>query len=72
MEEKNKNLTDEQLSQANAALNRPWYDPLVRVGEASAFVKMPFVLRQRMPWKAQESSPSGEGGLSGAMTPSPL
>lgn len=36
------NATDEQLSQANAALNRPWYDPLVRVGEASAFVKMPF------------------------------
>ena len=36
------NATDEQLARTNEALNRPWYDPIARVGEASAFVKMPF------------------------------
>lgn len=34
--------TDEQLAQTNTALNRPWYDPIARVGEPSSFVKMPF------------------------------
>ena len=34
--------TDEQLTQTSEALNRPWYDPIVRVGEPSAFVRMPF------------------------------
>ncbi len=34
--------TDEQLAALNETLNRPWYDPLVREGEASQFVSMPF------------------------------
>ena len=34
--------TDEQVAAMSAALNRPWYDPLLREGEASQFVKMPF------------------------------
>ncbi len=36
------NATDEQLSVLNERMERPWYDPLVRDGEESAFVKMPF------------------------------
>ena len=35
-------MPDDQLARTNEALNRPWYDPIARVGEASAFVKMPF------------------------------
>lgn len=35
--------TDEQVAAMNAALSRPWYDPLLREGETSQFVKMPFV-----------------------------
>ena len=35
--------TDEQLAAWNEALSRPWYDPMLREGEASKFVKMPFV-----------------------------
>ena len=34
--------TDEQLAAWNETLSRPWYDPLLREGEASKFVKMPF------------------------------
>lgn len=34
--------TDAQIADWNQKLNRPWYDPILRVGEASALVKMPF------------------------------
>ena len=34
--------TDEQLAAWNETLNRPWYDPIVREGEESHFVRMPF------------------------------
>lgn len=34
--------TDERLAAWTAKLNRPWYDPIVRVGEERKFVKMPF------------------------------
>lgn len=34
--------TDEQITAWNETLNRPWYDPIVREGEESRFVKMPF------------------------------
>ena len=34
--------TDEQLAAWNATLERPWYDPMLREGEVSKFVKMPF------------------------------
>ena len=34
--------TDEQLAAWNETLERPWYDPMVREGEVSKFVKMPF------------------------------
>ncbi|MDO4836876.1 MAG: leucine-rich repeat protein [Clostridia bacterium] len=34
--------TDEQVAAMSAVLNRPWYDPLLRDGETSQFVKMPF------------------------------
>ncbi len=34
--------TDEQLATWNETLERPWYDPMLREGEASKFVKMPF------------------------------
>ena len=34
--------TDEQLAAWNETLQRPWYDPMLREGEASKFVKMPF------------------------------
>ena len=34
--------TDEQLAAISAQLNRPWYDPIVREGEESRFVRMPF------------------------------
>ena len=34
--------TDEQLAAWNETLKRPWYDPMLREGEASKFVKMPF------------------------------
>ena len=34
--------TDEQLAAWNETLSRPWYAPLLREGEASKFVKMPF------------------------------
>ena len=36
------NTTDEQLTAWNEMLNRPWYDPILRVGDVSPFVKMPF------------------------------
>lgn len=36
------NATDEQLAAWNETLERPWYDPMLREGEASKFVKMPF------------------------------
>lgn len=32
----------EQLAAWNETLERPWYDPMLREGEASKFVKMPF------------------------------
>ena len=32
----------EQLAAWNEKLERPWYDPMLREGEASKFVKMPF------------------------------
>ena len=34
--------TDERLAAWTAKLNRPWYDPIVRVGEERKFVKVPF------------------------------
>ncbi len=34
--------TDEQLAALNVKLATPWYNPLVREGEESSFVKMPF------------------------------
>lgn len=34
--------TEEQLAAWNETLERPWYDPMLREGEASKFVKMPF------------------------------
>ena len=34
--------TDAQIADWNQKLNRPWYDPILRVGEASALVRMPF------------------------------
>ncbi len=34
--------TDDQLAAWNETLSRPWYDPMLREGEASKFVKMPF------------------------------
>ncbi len=34
--------TDEQLTALNVKLATPWYNPLVREGEESSFVKMPF------------------------------
>ena len=34
--------TAEQLAVWNETLERPWYDPMLREGEASKFVKMPF------------------------------
>lgn len=34
--------TDEQLAAWNETLKRPWYDPMLREGETSKFVKMPF------------------------------
>ena len=34
--------TDEQVAEWNTRLNRPWYDPILRMGEESEFVKMPF------------------------------
>ena len=34
--------TDDQLAAWNEALKRPWYDPMLREGETSKFVKMPF------------------------------
>ena len=33
---------DEQIAEWNAKLNRPWYAPVLRVGETSAFINMPF------------------------------
>ncbi len=34
--------TDEQLAAWNETLERPWYDPMLREGETSKFVTMPF------------------------------
>ena len=34
--------TGEQIAEWNERLNRPWYDPILRVGETSSFVPMPF------------------------------
>lgn len=34
--------TDDQLVAWNETLKRPWYDPMLREGETSKFVKMPF------------------------------
>ena len=34
--------TDDQLAAWNKTLKRPWYDPMLREGETSKFVKMPF------------------------------
>ena len=34
--------TDDQLATWNETLKRPWYDPMLREGETSKFVKMPF------------------------------
>ena len=33
--------TDAQIADWNQKLNRPWYDPILRVGEVSALVKIP-------------------------------
>lgn len=34
--------TDDQLAAWNETLKRPWYNPMLREGETSKFVKMPF------------------------------
>lgn len=34
--------SDEQVAAWNETLGRPWYDPIVREGEESKFIKMPF------------------------------
>lgn len=34
--------TDDQLAAWNETLSRPWYDPMLREGEANKFAKMPF------------------------------
>ena len=34
--------SDEQIAAWNETLGRPWYDPILREGEASKFIKMPF------------------------------
>ncbi len=34
--------TDEQVAAWNETLARPWYDPILREGEATKFAKMPF------------------------------
>ena len=34
--------SDEQIAAWNGTLGRPWYDPILREGEANKFVKMPF------------------------------
>ena len=34
--------TDEQVAAWNETLARPWYDPILREGEAAKFAKMPF------------------------------
>lgn len=34
--------SDEQIAAWNETLGRPWYDPILREGEANKFVKMPF------------------------------
>ena len=34
--------TDEQVAAWNETLARPWYDPILREGEATKFTKMPF------------------------------
>lgn len=34
--------SDEQIAAWNETLERPWYDPILREGEASKFIKMPF------------------------------
>lgn len=34
--------SDEQIAAWNETLGRPWYDPIVREGEADKFIKMPF------------------------------
>lgn len=34
--------SDEQIAAWNETLGRPWYDPILREGEESKFVKMPF------------------------------
>lgn len=34
--------TDDQLAAWSETLKRPWYDPMLREGETSKFVKMPF------------------------------
>jgi len=52
------NATDEQIAEWNEMLNRPWYDPILRVGEVSRFVKMPF---EPTPEEAFEFNP--ETGL---------
>ena len=36
------NATDEQIAKWNEKLGRPWYDPILREGEVSQFIRMPF------------------------------
>jgi len=50
--------TDEQIAAWNETLNRPWYDPIVREGEESRFVKMPFE-----PTSAENFEFDSENGL---------
>ena len=57
------NATDEQVAEWNEKLNRPWYDPILRVGEVSRFVKMPF---EPAPEESFEFNP--ETGLISAYT----
>ncbi len=55
--------TDEQVDAWNETLNRPWYDSVLREGEESRFVKMPFE-----PTPAENFAFDAETGLISAYT----
>jgi len=55
--------TDEQVAAWNETLARPWYDPILREGEATKFAKMPFE-----PTAAENFDFDPENGLISAYT----
>lgn len=55
--------TDEQVAQCSSKLNCPWYAPVLRVGEESSFVTMPF-----NPTPAENFEFNPETGLISAYT----